>query len=360
MKFFALLTVAFLLLAPNLLFAQEGIEVRQVDAVIVEMLHELDSESGVGNYIFNVETEYGEMFEVNTSDSYLAGVGFDLNEGDRVYLQVVDAAEGTQVYFEDINREMSLLWIAIIFSVIAVLVGRWRGVLSLVGLCLTILVLFGFLFPAILAGRDPVISTVLASIVILAVNMHISHGIKKQTFLAFLGTTAGLSLVIIFSVLFVKIASLSGLAGEEATLLFWESAGVQLPVGILTAGIILGAVGVLDDVAITQSEVVGELLIANPNITKRELFAKAMRIGRHHIASTVNTLVLVYAGAALPVFLLYIYGDHSVQAFFGNELIGEEIVRTLAGTCALVLTVPISTWFATLAPRVVDSKQKCH
>ena len=232
--------------------------------------------------------------------------------------------------------------------------------LSLVGLVVTVLILFGFLFPAILAGRDPVIFTVLASIVILAVNMHISHGVRKQTFLAFLGTVAGLILVIVFSKLFVEMASLSGLAGEEATLLFWETGGVQLPVGILTAGIILGAVGVLDDVAITQSEVVGELLLANPNTKKKELFVKAMRIGRHHIASTVNTLVLVYAGAALPVFLLYIYGDHSLQTFFGNELIGEEIVRTLAGTCALVLTVPISTWFATLAPRVVDSNQKCH
>ena len=110
----------------------------------------------------------------------------------------------------------------------------------------------------------------------------------------------------------------------------------------------------LDDIAVTQSETVQELLLANPYTTRRELFKQAMRIGRHHIASTVNTLILVYAGAALPAFLLFMNQFGGYQDFLQNELVAEELVRTLAGTCALVLLVPLSTWFATLNPKVVD------
>ena len=123
------------------------------------------------------------------------------------------------------------------------------------------------------------------------------------------------------------------------------------------AGIILGAAGVLDDIAITQNEVVEELLRANPYTDRRTLFKRAMSVGRHHIASTVNTLVLVYAGAALPLLLLFMHFSGSWQSFLQYEVVAEEIVRTFAGTSALVLTVPISTFFATLQPKTLDTEK---
>ncbi len=357
-----LLIPLFILLGffPTQINAQETIEPRETDAVILEIVERSSLESGLTQVLFVAQTPYGEKFHVDTSSSYVMGVGYALEVGDEVALQIIETDDGATAYLDDIHRERGVGWVILVFAVIAVAVGRWRGLLSLAGLLVTVSILFFWLFPAILAGQDPVTATVVASILILGINMHLSHGLKQQTFLAFLGTTAGLALVVVFTKLFLFLGSLSGLASEEASLLFWETAGVQLPVGILAAGIILGAVGVLDDIAITQSEVVDELLLANPDTSKKELFKKAMRLGRHHIASTVNTLVLVYAGAALPAFLLFTYGDLTLQAFLNNELVAEEIIRTLAGTCALVLTVPISTWFATLSPRVVDSKQKAH
>jgi uncharacterized membrane protein len=182
--------------------------------------------------------------------------------------------------------------------------------------------------------------------------MHLSHGVNRHTFFAFLSTLGGLGLVLLFTQSFLWLARLSGLASEEGTLLFWELDPVQAPVGILAAGIILGSVGVLDDIAITQSETVRELLLANGHATRRDLFKQAMRIGRHHIASTVNTLILVYAGAALPVFLLFMNQFGGYHEFLQNELVAEELVRTLAGTSALVLLVPISTWFATINHKI--------
>jgi len=204
-------------------------------------------------------------------------------------------------------------------------------------------------FPQILGGADPVFTVVLASIAILGVNMPLTHGLKKSTTVAFFSTVIGLAFVLLFSYLLVELGVLTGLGTEDATMLFSGSGGALPPKGILLSGIILGAVGVLDDIAITQQEIVFEILVSNPSLTKKELFFRAMRIGRHHIASVVNTLVLAYVGVALPLFLIFMLADTvSITRFLNEEFVAEEIVRTVAGTMALVLTVPLSTWFAVL------------
>lgn len=347
-----------LFLFPSSSFAQEGFTAREVDATITQITSIQELDGGVFQYTLTARSLYGEEYYVETVDSFVAGVGYDLRVGDRVNLRVIDVEGGMEVYLDDVRRETGIWWIAGFFFVLTLAVGLLRGLLSLIGLGVTLAVLILGLFPAILQGIDPVLATVVASAFILLVNMHLSHGINRQTFLAFLSTLGGLGLVVVFTKAFLALTRLSGLASEEGTLLFWELDPVQVPVGILAAGIILGAVGVLDDIAITQSETVQELLLANPHRTRKELFVQAMRIGRHHIASTVNTLILVYAGAALPTFLLFMNQFGGYQNFLQNELIAEELVRTLAGTCALVLLVPLSTWFATLNPKVIDKHPK--
>lgn len=358
MKFFLSAVVLVLVVFPVSSFAQEGFTARKVDATIIEITSIQELEGGVFQYTFTARSEYGEQFYIETVDSFVAGVGYDLHVGDQVNLRVIDEEGGMEVYLDDVRRDTGIWWIAGFFVVLTLAVGLLRGFLSLIGLGVTLAVLILGLFPAILRGADPVVATVVASAIILLVNMHLSHGLNRQTFFAFLSTLAGLGLVVIFTDVFLALARLSGLASEEGTLLFWELDPVQVPVGVLAAGIILGAVGVLDDIAITQSETVQELLIANPYTTRKELFVQAMRIGRHHIASTVNTLILVYAGAALPVFLLFMNQFGGYQDFLQNELVAEELVRTLAGTSALVLLVPLSTWFASLNPKVIDKHPK--
>ncbi|MCR4314499.1 MAG: YibE/F family protein [Candidatus Uhrbacteria bacterium] len=347
-----------LLVFPISSFAQEGFTARKVDASIVEITSVQELDGGVFEYTFTAQSEYGEQFSVETADSFVAGVGFDLRAGDHVILRLIDVEDGVEVYFDDVRRESGIWLIVGFFVVLTLAVGLLRGFLSLIGLAVTLGVLILGLFPMILRGVDPVLATVVASALILLVNMHLSHGINRQTFFAFLSTLGGLGLVVVFTDVFLALARLSGLVSEEGALLFWELDPVQVPVGILAAGIILGAVGVLDDIAITQSETVQELLHANPHTTRRELYIQAMRIGRHHIASTVNTLILVYAGAALPAFLLFMNQFGGYQDFLQNELVAEELVRTLAGTCALVLLVPISTWFATRNLKVIDKHPK--
>jgi uncharacterized membrane protein len=346
----------FVLFLPSHAFAQamppqaEGAQPAQSNEVeaVVESIVSTSEEDGLRQMEFKARDENGQLHTVDTSSSYTEGLRYDIEEGDTVILQLLPGQNGEQVaYLSDVKRFDNLLWIFGFFALLTIAVGFWRGLSSLAGLLVTIGILFGFVFPQILAGGDPVVITVLASLVILAVNMHLSHGFSMHTLIAYGSTVAGLLLAVVFSHAFVDFANLSGLASEEATFLFWRAeAGID-PTGILLASIILGAVGVLDDIAITQSETVQELRHANPQLPKHEIFRRAMRVGRHHIASTVNTLVLAYAGAAMPLFLLFLETSGvSIQSFVNTELVSEEIIRTLAGTSALVLVVPISTWLS--------------
>lgn len=296
--------------------------------------------------IVTVQTK-DEILEAKLLDDYGLRQRFKLDVGQTVRIHITTYSDGTKnVVLVDIVRSHRLFWSAALFCLIAIAVGRKRGLYALVGVAVTFLVLFGYLFPRMIAGGDPIIHTIIASIIILAVNMHLSHGVNKHTFGAFVSTMIGLFLALVFSKLFVATSYLSGFGDEAASLLLFELPNINIQ-GILLSGMILGAVGVLDDIAINQSECVTELLQANQHIKKKELFAQAMRIGRHHIASVVNTLTLAYVGVALPLFLVFlILPEVTLFRFLNEELIAQEIIRTLAGTSALVLIVPISTWIA--------------
>lgn len=317
----------------------------RVRADITEILSTNPVQNGMNNYEFKANTNSGESYIVNTSDSTPDGIPIKLSVGNKIYLQVIDG-NPPQVFFEDVVRTKALWWIAIFFVLLSLVVGLKRGFWSLIGLGITLLVLFGYIFPSILHGKDVIGVTVIGSIVILAANMHIAHGFRRQSFLAFISTVIGFLLVWLFAHLFSAWTSLTGTGSEDAVLLMGDIPVQILSIRLFIAGAILGAVGVLDDIAISQTEIVGELISTDPNLTHKQLFLKSMRIGRHHIASTINTLVLVYAGASMPVLILFLYHSGDVSSFLNSEVVTEEIVRTIAGTTALILTVPIASLIA--------------
>ncbi|MDA1038204.1 MAG: YibE/F family protein [bacterium] len=348
-RFFFVFLLCVIVFVPARVFAQSSDEVR---AVITQVVEQSD-EGGLRYALFEAVDSDGVLYRIDTREGYLEELRYNLNEGQKILLQVIDEADGsTTVFFMDVVRTNALIWITLFFALVAVIVGRLRGVFALVGLAVTLLVLFALILPRILSGADPVVTTVLGSLVILAVNMHLSHGLSRRTFMAFLSTVVGLILVVVFAKLFVGFAHLSGLASEEAALLYLKSTNLSIPSGLLLAGIILGAVGVLYYIAITQSETVSELIEADSRLSAKELYKRAMRVGRHHIASVVNTLVLAYAGVALPLFLLFLAtGSIETWRFLNEEVVAEEIIRTIAGTVGLIFLVPISTWFAVLSQK---------
>jgi uncharacterized membrane protein len=324
----------------------QGVET--VTARVTHVLETHQNEDGAMFYVFEVQTSDSETYKVDTSQSHERGIWHELSENDKVELAVVNTQTGQDAYFVDVVRIPALTWMIILFLALVLAVGLLRGFWSIIGLMLSVGILAFFLFPSILAGYNPVLVTILASAVILAVNIHIAHGFRIRTFFAFLGTLAGMTISILFAYLFAYGADVSGLGSEEATLLLWDVREITNPVLIYISAIVLGTVGILDDVAVTQSEIVEELAKADPSLDRAQLFKRALRVGRHHIASTVNTLILVYAGASLPTFLLAQNYTIGLSAFVNNAQVAEEIIRMLAGTIALILTVPIATALATI------------
>ena len=336
-----LLLTIFLLFTPIHAQAQEA-STEQFKAEVIQIV-----EAGDGYQVLEATSSNGETFTIDTREGYTQDARYSAGVGDKIVVQKITYEDGSaQYFFVDVTRGGALLWLALLFALVTLAVGRWRGVLSIIGLAVTFSVLLFFILPQILSGSSPVLITVIGALIILAVNLFLAHGWKPPTQMAFLGTGLGLAVVVILAEVFVRAASLTGLSTEEAALLQIEQLGIVWPAGILLAGIVLGAVGVIDDVAVTQAETVAELKSANPNFTKKELFVRAMRIGRHHIASVVNTLVLAYIGASLPLFLLFVTADIGVFDLINQEFMAEEIVRTLAGTIGLILTVPFATWLA--------------
>lgn len=267
----------------------------------------------------------------------------DLEVGDAV---VLGYFESTNTYFyADRDREGSLLWLAGLFAVVVIALGRFRGVLALAGMFAALVVLVAFVAPSALDGNDPLLVSIVAASAIAFVSLYLTHGFTPTTTVALAGTLAALALTLGLSWAFFEFAELTGLAGESAIVL--PSIAENLDVGALVlGGAIIGALGALDDVTVTQVSTVAELRHRSPRLPTSELVASGIRVGRDHIASTVNTLLLAYAGASMPLLLLFAVSDQSLAEVANSEVIAVEIVRTLCGSIGLVAAVPITTALA--------------
>jgi uncharacterized membrane protein len=268
-------------------------------------------------------------------------------KGEKVLISYSHDFEGNEVfYITDFIRRDALTWLFFIFVGLAVAIGKWRGASSLLGMGLSFLVIFMFILPNIYEGRDPIFIAILGSLFIIPLTFYLSHGFNKKTSVAMVGTFTALVITGILARTFIEATKLTGYASEEAGFLQVAKQGAMNIKGLLLAGIIIGVLGVLDDITISQAAIVQQLKEANPRISSTELFSRAMNVGQDHIASMVNTLVLVYTGAALPLLLLFIDNPHPFSEVINYEIIAEEVVRTLVGSIGLIAAVPITTVLA--------------
>nr|WP_189841558.1 YibE/F family protein [Streptomyces umbrinus] len=271
-----------------------------------------------------------------------------LEQGQEVIVAYApDAPKELQYSVTDVNRKLPMTVLAGIFAVAVVLVGRMRGVMALVALAASFLILTFFILPAILQGSNPLVVAVVGASAIMLIALYLCHGLSARTSVAVLGTLLSLLLIGLLGSLFIDWASLTGNTDDNTGLIHGLYPSIDMS-GLLLAGIIIGSLGVLDDVTVTQTSAVWELHEANPTMGWRGLYRAGIRIGRDHIASVVNTLVLAYAGAALPLLLLFSIAQSSVGTVANSELVAEEIVRTLVGSIGLVASVPVTTVLAAL------------
>lgn len=252
---------------------------------------------------------------------------------------------GAPYLFYDRIRTPPLFWLAAIFGVLVVLLGRLKGLAALAGLAISIALLLAFIIPAILNGSPPVMVASVGAGAIAYVVLYVAHGFTSRTTVALIGTLAGVGLTLTLSLLWVPFAHLAGLAAESSYII--QAVGVEVDLaGLLLAGIVIGALGAIDDVAVTQASTVWELRAADPELRSSELFRAGMRVGRDHVGSIVNTLALAYAGASLPLLILFQLSQQPLGSLVGSEVVATEIVRTLVGSMGLIAAMPITTWLA--------------
>jgi uncharacterized membrane protein len=271
-----------------------------------------------------------------------------LHPGEKVVVAYEPSApKDLQYSVTDVNRKFPMALLAGIFALAVVVVGRLRGVMALVALAISFMILNFFILPAILHGSNPLIVAVVGSSAIMLIALYMCHGLSARTSVAVLGTLMSLVLIGVLGSVFIGWAALTGNTDDNTGLIHGLYPSIDMS-GLLLAGVIIGSLGVLDDVTVTQTSAVWELHEANPSMGWRGLYRAGIRIGRDHIASVVNTLVLAYAGAALPLLLLFSIAQSSVGAVANSELVAEEIVRTLVGSIGLVASVPVTTALAAL------------
>ncbi|MEV0295803.1 YibE/F family protein [Nocardia sp. NPDC050710] len=282
----------------------------------------------------------------------------DLRAGDQIRVVRQTDPNGTPLYsFEDYSRGLPLTLIVIAFVVVIIAVARWRGLRALLGLIFAFAVLVLFLLPALLDGKPAIPVALVAGSVILYVVLYLAHGVNLRTSSALLGTLTSMVLAAVLSWVAIEMTHLTGLSEEQNTNVATYIQHVSIT-GLLLAGFIIGTLGVLNDVTITQASAAFELAALDESASRREVFTAAMRVGRDHIASTVYTLVLAYAGGALPLLLLFSVAGRSIRDVLTGDAVAIEITRSAVGGIALALSVPLTTGIAAMLARPFGAKKK--
>ncbi|MEK7572017.1 MAG: YibE/F family protein [Patescibacteria group bacterium] len=271
----------------------------------------------------------------------------DYATDDQVVITAFRSPDGKELFsITDYVRRIPLLLLFGIFVGLVILVGRKRGIASLGGMFFSFVIIFTFVLPQILAGQNPVLIVILASLAIIPLTFYLSHGFNRKTTAAVIGTIIALIITGILATIFINAARFTGFASDEANFLQAARPDVINMQGLLLAGILIGILGILDDITISQAAIVQQLKKASPNLKFHQLFLRTMDVGKDHIASTVNTLILVYTGAALPLLLLFLDNPQPIASVVNYEMIAEEIVRMLLASIGLILAVPITTAIA--------------
>lgn len=297
-----------------------------------------------------LEGEYqGIVMEMDYGKRQVLSSAVYLEPGDSILVTVGARPDGVlTVYFVDFMRTTPLLWLAALFALAILLISRWKGLRSLLSMAFSLTIIIGYIIPRILSGDDPLRVSIIGSILLLGVTLYLTYGWTLKTHAAVLSMVLVLLITGTLAALFVTFTKLTG-SGDENALFLLQMLNTQINLrGLLLGGMIIGALGVLDDLVTTQASAVFELHHANPSLGFSGLFRSAMRIGQDHVAATVNTLVLAYAGASLPMLLMFTLGRGDLGYLVNFEFIAEEVVRTLVGSLGLVSAVPLTTAIAIL------------
>jgi uncharacterized membrane protein len=291
----------------------------------------------------------GIPFEIDYGTRQIRNNMIMIQEGDRILVNISSTPDGVlSAYFIDFYRRSSLMWLLIIFVLASVIISGLKGIRSLLGILLSLAVIILIILPGIQSGKDPLSVSILGAFFFVAFSLYIIYGWNVKTHTAVLGSFLALIITGVLALIFVNNTRLTGYGDENMFYISQLTQNTMNVRSLLLAGILIGTLGVLDDLVISQASAVFELFRNKPDQNFKKLYKSAMNIGQDHIAATVNTLVLAYAGASLPMLLLFSFRNVNFSLAINLEYIAEEIVRTIVGSLGLFAAVPITTALAAL------------
>ena len=294
--------------------------------------------------------QQGQIYQIDYGTRQVRNEKIHINVGDQILVTISQNPVNNEysAYFTDFVRSPALLWLFIIFCIVSVVISGWKGLRSLIGILLSLFVIIFIILPGIRDGRDPLLVTILGAALFISLSMYIIYGWNIKTHTAFIGSLISVTITGLLALVFVNSTRLTGF-GDENVFYIAQLTSFQLDFrNLLLAGILIGTLGVLDDLVISQSSAIFELFRQNPDLELIPLFKSGMNIGKDHIAATVNTLVLAYAGASLPMLLLFSFHNIDYGLIVNLEFLAEEIVRTLVGSLGLFAAVPLTTFLAAI------------
>ena len=356
-----------LLFLPLLIHAQEAKLLQDIDetytATVVKVLSSQNKDianTGVSQKIQSIQV----TLTSGSSSGKTISLDDDIYEskvGESVYVRYLKTSDGIEYYnIIEPNRIPVLVGLVALFILVVLVFGGKHGMFALLALVLSFGSIFTILFPQLLHGGDPIITSLLIAGLSLSFVMFLSHGFNKVTLSAYLGCVFTIFLTVFLAKYAVVLAKLSGFSDESSVYLNLATAGTLNFQSLLIAAIIIGVIGVVDDVAITQAAVVAQLFESNPDLSKREVYARAMKVGKDHSAALINTLILAYAGASLPLLLLLYTSKAPFLQLINMESISVEIIRTIVGSIGLVILVPCATLIAVFLITKNDAHKAKH
>lgn len=302
----------------------------------------------------------GDILEIENHLSENEAYNIEVEEGDRVVVMIEEYEGGYEAYISDYQRSNYLLYLTILAIALVLLIGRLKGLKSIISLGLTIAAVVYILLPQILRGANPIPLSIMISIGVTVITIFLVGGINSKGVSAILGTVAGVVIAGVISYLVGNSAHLTGLSAEEATMLIYIPQGIEFDFkNLLFSGIILGSLGAVMDVGMSISSSVAEVYKANNSLSIRELFDSGMNVGRDIMGTMINTLILAYTGTSIPMLLVFMAYETSMTKIINLDIIATEVVRSLSGSIGLILTIPITAIISSvLIKRRVSNKGK--
>ncbi|MBN1373936.1 YibE/F family protein [Candidatus Dojkabacteria bacterium] len=325
--------------------------VETLEGKVISIIDQQETEDGFSQTLeieITKGSQKGDTVTVeNSSTVSLTSVRYKIS--DKIQLEYNELNGQSYYFIVGYVRRGTVILLTLIFVAFVVIIGGLTGVRSIISLVLSFVIIFSYTLPQIYNGKDPLFVSIITAVLCIPITFYVAHGFKRKTTVAVISTIVTLVLTVILAQLFISATHLTGLGTEDAALLLTFKGGDIDVKSLIIAGIVISVIGVIDDIAIAQVGFVESIKKSNPKIKTEELYKQSIQMGRDHIASMINTLVLVYAGGSLSTLLLIIDNPKPISEFINYEFLVDQIVRTLVGSLGLVIGVPITTFAAMVA-----------